>query len=915
MKQKVILLIFFPLLLLYVGSAFLIFYLPKYIESNVLPGISQQTGISVRGNVRRVGLTGMDMGGLTIGNQDRTSVSVQSIQLDYSPSNLLKKYVDGITISGLELNGEIINGSIVIPGLDWEKLFEQKSNDTTSRKTSPEQKTPFRIGSLKILNAVFVCRYHGQIYRLPFEFSAVPKEGKWDSLECVLKLYPRGQTLTFLSEIHILGNKVSLSFYSRSFQFDRFKDIVNFYPGLAVSGNLDIDGISEIQLNPFQISRLTAACTLRDTEVNYRKIVMQNPQKDNNHFRVDVDGEGGRWNICISNIVFLSPVPLQISEIRCNLQRSLGVIEGSGYYKLNLYRSDENQQTPIKIIEPLRTAGKFSAHVTKNGTWNFQFSHNPFPEDQISSGKQYKIGFQTLDITSGIPDITVSGEGENTRGRVKYAIQIYDFAVIKDTTTTSIPSISFTGTINIDANLIKGGRAYTAFELRASNTDVSTKLSTVKTPVFSIAGDACYHGGSLQIDTTAKFENMDISYPEYHMDITRISGEIPFQWPSGESEKKGIIVADAIHWNSLNLGTISGTLYQNGTLVVIECIHDNALIPGLALVLNGKFHFFSQGGFTSECDFKIPKTRLDAVDLGKFITAAEVITFSGELESEGNLSVSAGNIQCSLDTVIRNSTLEFTKKRLTIEKVSLTVLMTDLLKMHSAPNQLFSFKKASLGKFTVNEGKIEFQVESPQSVLLENSEFGWCSGHIYTRAMRVLSGTNRYSIDLYCDRLNLAEILEQSGIVKAKGSGTVSGRIPVRFENGNLIFEDGFLFSEPGIGGIIHIAETGIQASGTSDPRYSQLEFAKEALKKFRYNWVKLFLTTEREDLIVKMNLEGKPVDPLPFSYNRERGTFTRLKVGIAGKVYYSVLLDINFRLPLNKLLYYIRMLRPILKW
>lgn len=796
MKNKVTLSVFLFLLFLYIGSAFLFFLLPKYIESNVFSRISQETGLKIKGSIRRIGLTGIDAGDLSIGNRDKTSVSVQSVQLDYSPSNLFKNHIDSITIGGLELNCEIVNGSFVIPGLDWKKFIEQTSNNTAPKKNAEGQKMPLSIGSFKILNATLVCRYNGQNYRLPFEFSAIAKEGKRDTLECILKLYPRGQVLIFLSKIHISVNKVFLSFHSRSFQLDRFGDITKLFPGLIISGSLDINGISEIQLNPFQISRLTASCIFNDTEVSYKKIILQSPQNTNS---------------------------------------------GNGSFR--------------------------------------------------------------IDVEQGI---------------VKYTAQLNDITAIGENIITSIPSISLTGNININSGPTRGELAYAVFELRASDTDVSSNLSTVKIPVFSLAGDARYnHDGSMQIVTVSKFENTDISHPEYNMDITGISGEIPFQWPSVEQEKKGRIFVDAIHWNTLNLGTVSGTIYQKELRIIIECIHDNIIIPGLTMALNGEFNFFSERGFASECNFKIPYVRLDEIDLGKFIPTLEGVTFSGELESKSDLFISAGDIRCSLNTAIRSSTLEFMEKGLTIEGINLTLFIPDLLKMRSVPNQFFYFKKASFGGLAVNYGKVEFQIESPQSILIESSGFNWCSGRIYTRAVRILSGAANYSIDLYCDRLNIAEILEQLSIAKAKGSGTVTGRIPVRFENGNLIFDDGFLFSEPGVGGVIHVAETGISIAGTpqNTSRHSQLEFAKEALKKFRYNWVKLLFITEREDLILKMSLDGEPAEPLPFSYNRKLGTFTRMRVGIVGKAYYSIRLDINFRLPLNKFLYYIRILRPILKW
>ena len=100
----------------------------------------------------------------------------------------------------------------------------------------------------------------------------------------------------------------------------------------------------------------------------------------------------------------------------------------------------------------------------------------------------------------------------------------------------------------------------------------------------------------------------------------------------------------------------------------------------------------------------------------------------------------------------------------------------------------------------INNGKVEFQIESAKSFLIEKSGFGWCDGNVYTQAMRISPGIKDYNLIFYCDRLKLAKILEQFGTINAKGNGTVNGRLPLRIKNGKIRFSDGFLFSTPGEG-------------------------------------------------------------------------------------------------------------------
>ncbi|HHT9130710.1 MAG TPA: hypothetical protein ACFYEC_07600, partial [Candidatus Brocadiaceae bacterium] len=196
LKRNVILWIILALLLFFIGSASLYFYLPTYIESKAFPKISQKIGTRIECNVRRIGFTGADLGGLFIGDSNKTVVSIGSIRLDYSLPGLFKKHIDSIAISGLELNCEFVNGKIVVPGFDLQKISpspEQKSDENTSEVATKDRQLPVSIGSFEIRNAVLVCDYNGQSYRLPFELSVLAEEESRNTFECILKLYPRDQ--------------------------------------------------------------------------------------------------------------------------------------------------------------------------------------------------------------------------------------------------------------------------------------------------------------------------------------------------------------------------------------------------------------------------------------------------------------------------------------------------------------------------------------------------------------------------------------------------------------------------------------------------------------------------------------------------------------------------------------------------
>lgn len=231
----------------------------------------------------------------------------------------------------------------------------------------------------------------------------------------------------------------------------------------------------------------------------------------------------------------------------------------------------------------------------------------------------------------------------------------------------------------------------------------------------------------------------------------------------------------------------------------------------------------------------------------------------------------------------------------------------ELSQFRSAPGQQIYFSKFALGDLIAEKGRLDFQVESASSFLIERMRFLWCDGHVETQSMRLSPGVEDYRITFYCDRLNLAKVLEQFGAAAAEGRGTVNGRIPLQYANGKVSFDDGFLFSTPGDGGKIRLTGTDILTAGipANTPQYVQMELASEALKDYDYSWAKLNITSQGEELLLQMQMDGKPARTLPFVYNKDIGGFMKVEADAKGSKFQGIRLDVNFRLPLNKLLQY----------
>ena len=268
----------------------------------------------------------------------------------------------------------------------------------------------------------------------------------------------------------------------------------------------------------------------------------------------------------------------------------------------------------------------------------------------------------------------------------------------------------------------------------------------------------------------------------------------------------------------------------------------------------------------------------------------------------------------SVQSQLINGKVAMPENQLVIQGIQMSLEIPNLPEPRSAPGQKLRFAKLLLGDLTIENGIIDYQIESLNTLLIEKSQFDWSGGKVDTQAIRLSRGIEDYNIIFYCDRLNLAKVLEQFGAAAAEGDGSVSGRIPIRYAEGRLSFDDGFLFSTPGAGGKIRLTGTEILTAGLppNTPQFAQMELAREALKDYDYSWAKLRLNSEGEILLLQMQMDGKPAKTLPFVYKKDIGGFIKVEADTKGSRFQSIRLDVNFRLPLNKLLQYKDLIKMI---
>jgi len=216
-----------------------------------------------------------------------------------------------------------------------------------------------------------------------------------------------------------------------------------------------------------------------------------------------------------------------------------------------------------------------------------------------------------------------------------------------------------------------------------------------------------------------------------------------------------------------------------------------------------------------------------------------------------------------------------------------------------------------IGNLKFTDGRVTFRVEDTETVFIEQSRLTWCGGKVESGSLRISLKNPELSTTLYCDRLQFTELLSQLGITDAEGDGSLNGRLPLEFNGRELVFDDGFLFSTPGNGGIVRFTNTAmLRQSLPETGQAAHLEYSMQAMENFSYNWTKLTFNSKGDDLQISMQIDGKPTTPLPFGYSNGQLVQTAAGSGIQ----HPIRLDVNFHLPFAQMFKYGQSFQKMMK-
>ena len=909
-RKKVFISLFTAGLVFVVAFTVLWQFLPVFLETTILPGLAVQNGIGwQKGRIRRIGLTGLDAGPVVIGRDNAAGITVEAVRADYTPWGLFQKRVDAITVSGLSLNVSAKDGTVAIEGIDAHRPAPS-STKAIDRDAAGDSVTVHRI---EITHATLNLDWQNRHLRVPFDLTA--RLAHTGEVNAMLAVYPCGQKVQVAGHWFQKESKGFVSLTAHAFSPETIMAMLKAVPDMAVGGDVDVQAGVSIQISPFAFSDLA----MRVSSTSFSAVqgdlgLAAGPVTGHTKtpFLLKLDQTGPRrFTLKGKGLVLQTRVPLVLDDLEGDLSYDSQAVNATVQVKSRLPALKQNTGLPIALQEDLQLTTRISAGYAANGDWRLEAVDAPG-----GTGLKAAVALAASDmrVAAAKPLYKVGLKGRGARAEAKFSATSTGIRVDAPAGMVDVLKLAVQGDIQADASgptIVPKGSAV----LRVSGIQAVLGPPDSTVPVSMVIPD---------IQVRAEMEARDPAEPMFRGDLlltastlevpasrVRLSGieaRVPWQWPAGEANAKGLVAVGGIKWQNLDVGSLGMTVRQQPHGVSLEGEHISKLLPALALGFSGHVDFPSAEGIGAQVEASLVRpASAPEIDLGRFSKGGRGIFLKGALSGEFKGGYTAGSMGGSACVRVQEADIRIPEKDVAVNNLNVGLCFPDLPQPTTGPSQTLTFDAATAGKFKIQGGFFHFQLEPYRTLFVEKGRVGWCSGQIRLQPMRITPGIDEYETRLDCDRLNLAQILEQLSVADASGEGTVNGTLPISIKAGRIRFDDGFLYSTPGDGGNIGMSGADALMAGIPEGtrQFFQVDLAREALRDFEYKWAKLRVVSEEENLHMRLQFDGTPGRILPFEYNETFGGFVRVDADSRGSEFQGISLDVNFRVPLNDLLEY----------
>ncbi len=818
--------------------------LPVIMEKVLLSEVSGFfNGAEVSLRVGSTGANRFDVSGICIGATDNPFITIDAINCDYHFKELLNRKVDNIIIRGLQLKAIITNAGLEIPLLAF------------TQNAAPSGSVPFSaaVQNLEVLNAAVLLEWDNKMFRIPFSLKASLISPEKKSYRAEVTMLPFHQKITLSAMYDWAAAEGSVSVKVSEFDFGVLAKELAPIIRPTVSGQISFYGAVDVKPSAFQLSALE----IGHLELDFGGVELSvKPEETGSASRIVIKQlQQDNFALVIEGLSLKKPFPLRINTdteaIAIAIKDGKAQLTGAVLLAVDKDVLARDLTGAVRLLRFPEDRFAIEAEFDKDGSWDGRVYW-----EAAAQHHQLKLDNMNCSFSSQGGYLHANGSTAHTAADLRF--EISSASCSSGDFSLSIPSIACSGSLKLNET------------------------------------------GDFMIESLTKFSAAALKTGDFY--AKQVTAEIPFSLPLANQQKipMGIIEVKSLGYADYHLGSLSAHIFSRDDGFLLKG-HVKP-VPHTALDVNGKLSLNLENRLALGADINIgDQQKIIAAKLDHIHRQFAGVSVSGRIGiktqfhiDQGGFTGRAWGAAKGLDIAAANAGLE-------ISGLELETEIEDLSSFRSKPAQKGVWDSVRLGEIKTGSGEALFQTESVDSFFIEKARLAWADGNIHAHAVRISPVQESMDFILFCDRLKLKNIFNELKIAEAEGDGTLNGRIPVHITKGEISIDNGFLYSAPGQGGRLKIMNT---ESLDSLDQSLEISIAKDALKDFMYDWAKMTIYTAGDTLFIPVQLYGRPAQALPYTYDKKRG-LRRTEDGRLQAKFEGIHFDINFKLPLNRLLRY----------
>ncbi len=858
----------YAILLLAIFYVLLAGFFPLLVEKFILPSVLAKAGLSGYDfSISRLGLNGCS---LHVAGRPQFSspVVAGNLKIDWTPSGLLLRQIKKVSSNGLQIN------LVDLPATKIPAKVKTGQDETLGK----HRYLPIIVDQLEINNGALFFLAGKRIVYLPFTFSG-HRTGERDLPD------PTGAVnfrVRMQAAEHIVNGSITIhpSQGKLSGKLDSNLDLaslaliipISISPAQEIKGYAQLNIEAAAQMVPFLVESLEASLVFDSFMATGNGINLGILQSQS--ARVTISGSGTQFQA-----------------------------KGTGFHIVNPFRTSLDFDTQISFVKNI---------LHWQGTLDLEPEEGPVMESW----------FVLKDVDPVRISVTGSRNDDKTSvhltsGQAKERSVDSSFIIHQSDISAAVEGFG------IDARLTYEQRSELStltgtVAINGRNVTVKSPQGFLKLPGVTVQAEGAVSPGDTNPSFTAMINAKDASLEieKQQLQLQKMQLELPVAWPSDGNVEKGSLRMDTIRMDEINLGSFTAEVIQDVKNLTVDGSLRTRLFPEEKISVSGTFRLPEQNENIAELNFSLPNGSFAVDNFMPLFSGLEGMSGGGDIDVQGNMAISPNSMSGQVHLAFNNGNLSLRDAETEIEDISFSLQFPAFPSLKTESMQQFSIGTIRKKKLVVNDVKALFEIESPQSLFIEKISGRWSGGRVFTSSFRLQKGQDELDVALFCDRLELSSVLSQFGLAEAGGEGKLSGRVPLTYAKGSFFVDDGFLYSSPGEKGYLKIKQSKYLETTipTEVPQFSPLHFAGAALADFEYNWAKLQIKSEGENLLLKLQVDGQPKEKLPFRFDRKNNVFVRLDDESKGGIDQPIKLDVNFNVPVNEMFQYKNKLMPFFR-